>query len=62
MSNLVLSRRIGEKVMISDKENGLEVILTIVGINRNQVKLSLIAPLSVNIHREEIHNKIHNLG
>lgn len=51
---LVLTRRIGEKVMI-----GQNIEVTILGFNGNQVKLGVNAPRDVEIHREEIFNKIH---
>jgi len=50
---LVLTRKIGEKVMIGD-----DVTVTILGLFGNHVRLGINAPKSVEIHREEIYVKI----
>ncbi len=50
---LVLTRKIGEKVMI-----GNDVTVTILGLFGNHVRLGINAPKSVDIHREEIYVKI----
>lgn len=50
---LVLTRKIGEKVMI-----GNDVTVTILGLFGNHVRLGINAPKSVDIHREEIYIKI----
>ena len=52
---LVLTRKIGEKVMIGD-----DVTVTILGLFGNHVRLGINAPKSVDIHREEIFVKIQN--
>jgi carbon storage regulator len=52
---LVLTRKIGEKVMIGD-----DVSVTILGLFGNHVRLGINAPKSVEIHREEIYVKIQN--
>ncbi|PJE09575.1 carbon storage regulator CsrA [Legionella sp.] len=50
---LLLTRRIGETVIISE-----EVYCTVIGLRGNQVKLAFTAPESVSIHREEIQRRI----
>ena len=50
---LVLSRRIGESVVIDD-----HIFFTVLGIKGNQVRLGFDAPASVEIHRNEIYEKI----
>ena len=50
---LVLTRKIGEKVIIGD-----DVSVTILGLFSNHVRLGINAPKSVDIHREEIYVKI----
>lgn len=50
---LVLTRRIGETVMIND-----DIYITILGVKGNQVRLGFDAPHDVIIHRQEIHQKI----
>ncbi|MBU29995.1 MAG: carbon storage regulator [Gammaproteobacteria bacterium] len=52
---LVLTRKIGEKVIIGD-----DVSVTILGLFGNHVRLGINAPKSVDIHREEIYVKIQN--
>ena len=51
---LVLNRRIGESVMISD-----DITIKIVGIQpNNQVRLGIEAPKKISVHRREIYEKI----
>ena len=46
---LVLSRKVNEKVMI-----GNDIVITIVKIDRNQVRIGIEAPGNVPVYREEI--------
>ncbi len=46
---LVLSRKLNEKIMIGDG-----IVVTVVKIDRNQVRIGIEAPGSVPIYREEI--------
>ena len=46
---LVLSRKIGEKILIGDN-----IVLTVVKIDRNQIRLGIEAPADVRVFREEI--------
>ncbi len=50
---LVLSRRIGESLVIAD-----DIRLTILGISGGQVRLGIEAPKHISVHREEIYEKI----
>lgn len=50
---LILTRRIGESVMIGD-----DVSVTVLGVKGNQVRLGVNAPRNVSVHREEIYQKI----
>ena len=43
---LILTRRIGETVMIGD-----EVTVTVLGVKGNQVRLGVNAPKDVSVHR-----------
>lgn len=51
---LVLSRRIGEAVVI---DNG-KVTVTILKIVGDQVRIGITAPSDVSIHREEVYKRI----
>lgn len=50
---LILTRRIGESLMVGD-----EVTVTVLGVQGNQVRIGVSAPKDVQVHREEIYNKI----
>ena len=46
---LVLSRKINEKIVIDN-----EIVVTVVKIDRNQIRLGIEAPHDVPVYREEI--------
>lgn len=50
---LILTRRIGEAICIGD-----DVTVRILGINGNQIRIGVDAPKSVEVHRDEIYDKI----
>ena len=50
---LILTRRVGEIVMI-----GEDVEVTVLGVKGNQVRLGIKAPKDVSVHREEIFKRI----
>lgn len=50
---LILTRRLGERIMIGDD---IEILPT--GIRGNQVKIAIAAPKDVAVHREEIYERI----
>jgi len=52
---LILTRRIGEKVIIG---NDSKIEFTVLDINRRQVKIGINAPKDISVHRNEIYEKI----
>jgi carbon storage regulator len=53
MMMLVLSRKIGEKIVI-----GNDVFITVLEVRGDNVKLGMDAPRHISIHREEIYQRI----
>ena len=50
---LILTRKIGESLMIGD-----EVTVTIVDVKGHQVRVGVNAPKDVEVHREEIYGRV----
>lgn len=50
--NLVLTRKVGERVRVT--YSGEEMLITVSAIQCGQVRMSFIAPKSIQIDREEI--------
>ena len=51
---LVLSRRIGEEIVIDE-----HIVITIVEIRGDKVRLGIVAPKEVPVHRQEVYDAIH---
>jgi carbon storage regulator len=50
---LILTRKVGETLMV-----GEDVTVTVMAVNRNQVRIGIKAPKDVAVHREEIYERI----
>jgi carbon storage regulator len=53
MIMLVLSRKRGEMIMV-----GSGVTITVLAIQGEKVKIGVVAPAEVPVHRQEIHERI----
>ena len=49
---LVLSRKVGEQLVINDN-----IIVTVVSIEGNKIRLGIEAPRSVTVDRAEVHQR-----
>lgn len=50
---LALTRKIGESIVINDN---IEVV--VIGIQGDQIKLGIVAPKEISVHRKEIYKQI----
>lgn len=50
---LILSRKVGESIMVGD-----DVTVTVLGVSGNQIRLGFAAPMDVAVHREEVWHKV----
>lgn len=50
---LILSRKLGEAVIIGD-----DIVITVLSTKGKQIRLGIEAPASISVHREEIYEKI----
>jgi len=50
---LILTRRVGEVIRI-----GEDVVVAVLGVKGNQVRIGVDAPREVEVHREEIYERI----
>jgi carbon storage regulator len=56
---LILTRRVGEKLVIGEKlEIGENITITVLGVKGNQIRIGIDAPPEVQVHREEIFQRI----
>ena len=50
---LILTRRVGETIRIND-----DISIQVLSVCGQQMKLGIVAPLDVAVHREEIYQRI----
>ncbi|WP_045762332.1 carbon storage regulator CsrA [Xanthomonas albilineans] len=50
---LILTRRVGETLMIGDS-----VTVTVLAVNGHQVRVGIEAPIDIPVHREEVYVRI----
>lgn len=50
---LVLTRKIGEVIRIND-----DITITVLAVKNNQVRMGVDAPKEVDVHREEVYQRI----
>lgn len=50
---LILTRRVGEKLIIGD-----DVIVTILSLKGNQIRIGIDAPREIKVHRQEVYERI----
>lgn len=50
---LILTRRVGESLMIGD-----DIKVTVVDIKGNQIRLGIQAPKEIPVHREEVYVRL----
>ena len=54
---LVLTRRSGESVMVGD-----DVVITVLDTRGDVVRLGIMAPRSVQVHREEVYRELQKVN
>jgi carbon storage regulator len=53
---LVLSRKVNESIVINN-----EITLTVVSIQGDKIRLGIVAPKDVAVHRQEVFDAIHGV-
>jgi carbon storage regulator len=56
---LILTRRVGETLFIIQPDGSIATA-TVLGVKGNQVRIGVNAPKNVEVHREEIYDRIRN--
>lgn len=53
---LILTRKVGEKIIVGDGE----IVFEILNNKNGQVRIGIVAPDHISIHREEVFTRIKN--
>ena len=54
---LILTRRVGEKILLGDK-----ITITVLEVKGTLVRIGIDAPKEIDVHREEIYERINKQG
>jgi carbon storage regulator len=55
---LILTRRVGETLIIDLGKDREPISVTVLGVKGNQVRIGVDAPKEIPVHRQEIYNRI----
>lgn len=50
---LILTRRVGEKIRI-----GEDIEVVVLGVKGRQARIGVLAPASIEVHREEVYERV----
>lgn len=56
MGMLILTRKIGESIVIGEGKEKVDI--TILNVRGNQIRVGINADKSISVHREEVFNRI----
>ncbi len=59
---LILTRRVGESIIIIETPAGKRIQVTVLGVKGNQVRIGTDAPDDINIVREELLERLQSQG
>jgi carbon storage regulator len=54
-SMLILTRKVNESLRVGD-----DVIVTVLGIKSGQIRIGINAPRDIEVHRQEVYERIQN--
>jgi carbon storage regulator len=55
VSMLILTRKVNESLRVGD-----DVIVTVLGIKSGQIRIGINAPRDIEVHRQEVYERIQN--
>lgn len=54
---LIVARHLGESILINE-----DTSITVLGIKGKVVRLGIVAPKNISVHREEVYEKMKSVG